>query len=837
MRIAGLPARTILDTRSEAISELFSDVERARELARSTHANLLSECYRLVGVAGGRRRGALLSVSRRLRRASQPRSGDMDRLLMEPLSLSTAYEAWTAACSELQTVTGRFAAKVDEVSIRSGRGLVRLFADHTQLRLTLEVASPSLAASCADAIKTGVLRKSVVDSLTRYVARAATKTSPFGGFLLTSELVMRPSVTTDVAPRWRLDLSTPYLEHALKAAVLAEFAESDLTRFTLNPSATATSERLIWIDTVNGEALRSLKTSLVTEGLYRVAAREPLTREQLSTCASQFMTQLSATATGMPDPARVVASLINDGLLVAHTADESISGLAQAADELGLAECSRDLRDIAEALDSDLDPADADGAANAQAGISNACVRISRRGASLSAVSALSTLVDRGLPPQLGYLYSASEVDRNVADTVKMALPQLTAIARLSSLVDPYARLRSTVSQAFVHSYGVSGHVAFMEFYAWLIGALPHLDSAAGAASVDEWDYTRQHSDLGRESFLVDMGRFVRSCHESDEIDLSESVASLCGGQMNNNYRANTVGIEFQLVDQPDQAALVLNRVTPGNGRLRRRLDFFRRHSVMDPLTDQSQIEIVAELRAPGYYSLSHRVRGAPFEIVHGHGVQARKDHEIPLRDLEVGLCPSGQRLSLTSRRHGRPIALLNADQTALIHLPAVARTLLALWGNQFALSPSAWFEPVRTVQGGEAEGVSRVPPLRAGPLMLAREEFHVGASSLPDFGPAGSDAAWTLQLFDWLRLNELPERGFVTSVDAHGNGKWKKPQYYDVLAPLLVRSFVRTARRESVASLKIVPCVPDPVRLDDPSRALTQRHVEEYCVDVGFDG
>lgn len=237
----------------------------------------------------------------------------------------------------------------------------------------------------------------------------------------------------------------------------------------------------------------------------------------------------------------------------------------------------------------------------------------------------------------------------------------------------------------------------------------------------------------------------------------------------------------------------------------------------------------VAELSGTFGASVNVRHPVAPFEIDYPFTASSRpRDERIPLTDLMVRLAPGGMLPELFSAARARRVRPAHLGMLADPLLPPAARLLMAGFGQSYLLHPS--LSPLKT---DEPHG--RRPRVEVGRVVVQRAEWTAPAGRVPAQTPAESDAEHLVRLHAWLRAEGIPRRCFVRLRPASGDwvskvfAKSRKPMFLDFSSMSMVSVF-KSMTRGFDGVVAFEEALPDPGA--DPAGTLDGR-VTELVVEI----
>lgn len=216
---------------------------------------------------------------------------------------------------------------------------------------------------------------------------------------------------------------------------------------------------------------------------------------------------------------------------------------------------------------------------------------------------------------------------------------------------------------------------------------------------------------------------------------------------------------------------------------------------------------VFAELKG-GYDATNLNLHPAvtDYEIVCPGEVSSRPaEARIGVDDLAVCEDAATDRLILRSKRLGVeviPVYLgfllpgaLPEVQQVLLNFSYTGMAQLDLWSGTGVPEPE--------------EGVVRLPRIRYGSVVLARQQWSVRADRAPQRRAGEGDAAWFLQWRRWRRDNGIPRRVFLTTP---ASGEYK-PLYVDFDSYLCL-TLVDAVVRDNPGVLVMTEMLPGPEQL-----------------------
>ena len=172
--------------------------------------------------------------------------------------------------------------------------------------------------------------------------------------------------------------------------------------------------------------------------------------------------------------------------------------------------------------------------------------------------------------------------------------------------------------------------------------------------------------------------------------------------------------------------------------------------------------QVLAEPGGCFGFALNDRVPGAPFEIDYPFTASARPAVErLPLNDLLVSYDSGRGMVRLVSQRLDREVRVAQLGMLAHALLPPALRLLVGLSCPEPPWMP-AWLFHRGSGDPPPPGEVHPAPRLGTGRVTLCRAGWVTAAASVPVRGGGEPDAAYLLRLARWRRRHGIPERCFV---------------------------------------------------------------------------
>ncbi|MCO6006963.1 lantibiotic dehydratase family protein [Actinoallomurus purpureus] len=661
-------------------------------------------------------------------------------------------------------------------------------------------------------------RRQVLARLARYVARAATKTSPYATFTISGlgrwsaggqavrtprELSGQAVAEFDLATVWRLweALATrPALHQAVTVRA--------------NPSLTEEDGRLWFLGAGPSEAVTSVPAT-------------PAVRELLTRAAQHPCPRLGALEEAADSPA-LVDRLIQIGALERRRPFPD-----QAADPLAELLAWIEATLPAESPDRPWLPAWLRSLHQTVANLPGAAAPDAHRDG-LAAIGELT----RGLLERLGD--NAGPAARNLCletavsghdlavcgrDAWRPVLEDLQVLRRFLGLFDSDLALKLTTAQFFCDSYGPEQTVPFLRLYRHAHTQAPALRALLHYESIPDTARLREVQRLRRQA-----RQMLRDAPENQrgtitvQPELVGKVASAwppyirppgsisCYGQAVLHGSGGSGGLE-----------LVLNTVYSGYGRHTGRIRHLLGRAGATPPPGPAYS--VAETAGAFGTNLNLRPPGAAIGIDYPFTVTPDR---LRLADLYVRYDPRSGRLILIDSC-GREIRPAHLGMTSELVLPPAWAFAIRVFGE-----PPVALPPLQG--GGHGEGpVHRRPRLLMGSVILTRARWQMRAGEFPRPGKGEAEATYLVRVARWLDQHQIPRRFFARITPAAGpdpRDKNRKPLYVDAANHFLLTSFARsTPGPDDVLVLE--EALPDPA--DAPAYG-PHAHVTEYVFEIAGD-
>jgi len=808
VRVAGLPMAVLDRLSCPSVLDALDELTAHREELRRVGEQLSAALHDVIGVTTDRTvRRRLLTLRRRVYQV-RPADGIGEEVRCAlPADLDARLARWRSDCARLAALT-EHAEAVLAAQTLDNRAVLAEVARDEDFRRGLVLASPDLHAELVRWLAAGPAprpHRQLETSLAKYVARAAAKTTPYSTFTSLGEGRWDPAgpARAHCAAGWQRRSSVELAVGVLTRlrGELARWPQvRPRTRLRVNPSLSEDGSTARFVPPGPAEPISEIA---VSPTLRRVLDTLRAVEGARYPSAQAALAALDPTA----DPRRLAAYL--DALVAAGVLEAQLDVPDQSADHLAdlltvLAGCPGPR---VQAVRATLCRLHDDLARVADAGTAAERARaVGELGATLGALSAQ---LDRpgwdGLPTRVHEDTVVTDLDLRLGlRSWAPVLDELRALAGLDGLYDRFLRPRLALREHFLARFGPGATVELLRWSRAVTDDAARDDRGLGALLARPWD-----APAGG----------VGACAELERVEqLRRGVAALVRGApvdaagVRRLDRADLLGIAATVPElarprgsvafhgQPmvvaGTALFVLNNSDAGFRRAHARLRRLAGRVRAAPL-DRPQLPEVgvvhADIAALGGSNLSLRASHTPYEITYPGCVSARPSHEqIPLADLDVVHEARTGRLLLRRRTHGQEVVPLNLGTLVDRALPWTYRLLMQAFGTStFGGLPDRLSRRPAPRPGGSTV---RVPRLRLGGVVIARDTWVVPRGEVPLRDPGEAALAHLARLTRWRREHAIPRCCFVGAVrdPRHDAGKNRKPCYVDFSSPVFLRVFAQ---------------------------------------------
>ncbi|WP_330477132.1 lantibiotic dehydratase family protein [Streptomyces platensis] len=865
VRFCGLPVSVLDELTQRRSWGLAQEIQALDEALDADAETLKDALYSAIGgLADSASKPRLVALRRCVHRRRFPAKGEWGASVARALpgEVATQVEQWLTRMRKRESVLGELFVTAEQETHEEMRSLLKAATDPV-FRHALSQASPALLDELLRLELAGQskLRRRTAIGLTKFVSRAATKTSPYSTFTATAAGAWSgtgPLFSSSVSDELRcvLELDRMVLEQAVNS-LLADGEPSDVLRIRPNPSLNELDGRYTFLGRRPAEPLVAIRASREVRECLRIVGDGCTVDHLHSTLAARTPQQSAAVV-------RFCAQLVRMGVLEYESPvpDQSERPLDDLIRFLGTTASDRGrkviplLESLRERLQQDPSPT------------AVAPYREQQR--------AISTLV-ADIGQELGLDWPEADVLRKVAfheNAVRLGgdiscsaphwrplLDDLDALRRWLALHDRMLPVRIALTAYAGHRFGTGAGVPFLALHAAV-----QADLAREDADCPKWlrplrpflqlSNPVPADDLER-SPLPPLSRLHRLRRESLETVLSAdrqedgvlrtdpAVLMELSSQWPDWVRTpGSIACYLQPYTVNSELKAVVNTISGGWGKGRARwsrlLDQAGGHIHDAPRTDDdAHAPLLAEMSGTFGVSVNLRRAVAPYELDYPYTTSTRPDDErIPLNDLLVRHAPSGATLELWSRSKGRRVQPAHLGMMADPLLPPAARLLFAAFGQSYLLHPSLSLLKPREV--AEPSDIVFQPRIEVGRAVVQRAEWSAPIACVPQERTGEPDGAYLLRLAEWLRAHQIPRRCFVRLYATDGDWvsrvfvKSRKPMFLDFASLSMVAVF-RNMTKEFSGRVGFEEALPDP---SDPSPfECGGPRVAEFVVELTTDG
>jgi hypothetical protein len=801
VRLCGLPTASLNSqrlTKSAALAESLVDTDTwiARE-----GADLAARLFTVIGESVDSARPALVGLRRALHTARPPSAGE--RAVELPAEISGRVDRWTAALSRRpDAVTTLRATLIPELAKKTA--LLRDCVQAPAFRHGLAMASPSLldeadrwAADPARRINRRRLMK-----LTRYLARASTKISPYSAFMTWGAGSFASGPSAQPQPiHGLLELDGGFAQ-AVRDALTSHPALDSAVRVKVNPSCTLLGDRVVFLGSPGREAIR---TAPATPPLR-------LCLDELGT-ATTTIPELRARLEGlMPSGqwedylrALVAKELLQTFIPVPDHAADLFGELARWAAGHRITGVCASLTAISEA--TQLVPLGA--------------IDTLRKNVEVVRRSAHCLAEALGLDET--HLVLAAQVHETTVTCGRLgedstrwrdSLADLDVVRRVLAVFDERLPLRIVLGRFLAERFGPGVPVPFLRVYQDIHRILTVAPgSLRGAVEEDISALLQSSGDDLRDSRVKELAQLREQARDfldgtaGTTVLLSpDELAALVGRWP--GWLAPQVSSSFNVQPTAD-GRLVLNTVFRGYGsglgRLRRLVE--RAGGALAVTSPPRPDPVPLEIGGLQGASLNARSACVPYEIEYPFTVSGRPAEEcLPLSDLALQHNPVTGLLDARSQRLGRPVLPLHLGMSGRFTLSPAAALLDRIFGYDYhsftVLSPLLAERHFRA---------DHLPRVEVGRVVVRRQRWWLPADAVPLRRPDDDDAEHLLRITAWRRTRRLPQRCFISYLPAGVPTKLRrvKPVFVDFANLYQLLDFDRQCR--AGGGLSIQEALPDP--------------------------
>lgn len=865
VRFCGLPVSVLEELTQRRSWGLVEEIQALDEALNADAETLKGALYSEIGgLANSASKPRLVALRRCVHQRRFPAKGEWGANVASALSgeVVSQVEQWLIRMGQRESALEELFLAVEQETHDETRILLKA-ANDPVFRHALSQASPALLDELLrlELAAQPKLRRRTAIGLTKFLSRAATKTSPYSTFTATAA-----GTWADTGPlfsssgsdelRCVLELDRMVLEQTVHS-LLADGKSSDALRIRPNPSLNECDGRYTFLGRRPAESLVAIPASREVRECLRIVGDGCTVKHLHSTLAARTPQQSAAAAA-------FCAQLVRIGVLEYESPvpDQSERPLDDLVRFLGTTASDQHrtvtplLVSLRERLHEDPSPT------------AVAPYREQQR--------AISSLV-ADIGQELGLDWPKADVLRKVAfhenavrvgGDITCSAPQwrpvlddLDVLRRWLALHDRMLPVRIALTAYARHRFGTGASVPFLALHAgvqadlaredadcpdWLLPLRPFLQ-LSNPVPADELERSpvpplnRLHR-LRRESLET-----VLSGDRQEDGVLRTDPAALTelSSQWPDWVRTpGSIACYLQPYTVNGELKAVVNTISggygKGRGRWLRLLDQAGGCIDAAPRPDHdAQSPLLAEMSGTFGVSVNLRRPAAPYELDYPYTTSTRpEDQRIPLNDLLVRHVASGARLELWSRSKGRRVQPAHLGMMADPLLPPAARLLFAAFGQSYLLHPSLSLLKPREVS--EPSDVSFQPRVEVGRAVVQRAEWSAPIACVPQERTGEPDGAYLLRLAEWLRAHGIPRRCFVRLYATDGDWvsrvfvKSRKPMFLD-FASLSMVAVLRNMTKEFSGRVGFEEALPDP-SAPSPFECGVPR-VAEFVVELTAEG
>jgi hypothetical protein len=862
LRIAGLAAPVLGDLRFEESARLLAELVVQAETLESDARLLSDDLFKVVGErADGSIKAGLVGLRRAIHRLRAPNAREWNATIAGavPADLSRRVEEWIRRLGEHQELQRELPA-VLATEKENKKLTLRRICDDPRFRRALAHASPALSLELDKWLADGRRQPKTqrLIRLTRYVGRAAAKTSPYSTFMVTGAAAWHdegPVVQPEPAsrPRGKLEIDGVYLQSVRRALARRDDLAAAV-RVRVNTSLVRRGDVVEFIG-------RPPKEPIVTAGFTQgLATCLELAGHGGGNTVAGLRAGLREAGADGASAERFVARLTETGLLepyipVPDQSAEPMGDLARwldvtpgASQDGTLADVRRLVGEIHQRLSGDVPVADLDGQRERLAALHRAMRELAERlglPAGVAGQAPKAVIHEAVMVPGL--------VARCSLPRWRPALNDLDVVRRWLAIFEPELPMRLALGAFFRERFGPGGRADFGVLYRVLQEQLAREDSGGHevtAATADLVTLLRAaampHSlDLSDrrlprirrlEELRAEARQTVlRAAEGRDAAHIDPAVLAKQAATWPGWVRLpGSVACYAQAQETDTGLRLALNSVHGGHNRALDRLRYLLEQPGApgwERAAPEPPDPVFAELSGLHGSTLNLRSPSTAYEIDYPFTVSDRPGSErIPLasltavHDVETDLVGLARGTAMT------PVVPLHLGLMSDYLLPPAARFLVQAFGPPSpAHLASPLFAPASSA--GTRDRVVRAPRVEVGRVVVRRARWFVPAAQVPTRSAGETDASHMFRLTAWLRRHEIPDRCFVRLWEREVSmfsTNARKPLYIDFANWFSVVGFDRQIPvSHTVLFEEALPVPGDPASCTPPDASVTEFLVE----------
>lgn len=796
-RVANLPITQLSALRFTQSYRLLQRSLRLEDLLARRGEALSVELHDAIGALSGPEykhvRQRLISLRRAIFQVKAPASRDMsaELLALLPPALAARVRRWLLGLQQLQNLRSRLTMVLEEETASKHTLLLEgIVKSEGGFLAGLLLGSKDLYLDWRRWLARPMQPdRKLVDGLMNYLARMASKTSPYSAF---TSLARGQWVTDQAAPlAYRCAASWDYACVVEANYLLIRQIASALTNLpqvrarlilSANPTLCMSAEGYQFVaHTSQGEeALLKLKPTSILQHILRLTQTVGITYgavlDQLCTMDKQGRTAAIT---------RFLDQLIEQGLLqlAFPIADQSPNYLAELLAFLReLPEpYTPDIISLLTRLSEQLDTY----ARTAWDGDALADQRYKILADIQQIFAALfARLLPESQLPAKNLLYETTLLPNLDLRCSRATFPDLTTdlglVQQLTGLYDPHLPGRLALAACFLTHYEPEAQVGLLDFYARFCqerhvpastSAQPNY--AALAQQLFTLPYFIPESALPALGQLVELRRQVilwlraQPVNEHQERHVERAgLQNLLSDLPAFVQTPLTLAYYCQVIFREEQPWLVLNSVQSGFGRTLARFHYAagQGNECCHQANGSSQ-PLPVSIQGVFGSNINLRVDPLPYEIVYPGVVSERPlEEQLPLSDLSVRYHAGTGRLQLFSRRLQSALLPAHMGMMSDYWLPPLYKFLIRAF-SEAPIDP-LWSLRLIDAQGMEAgratSGVTRSPRLIVGSTIVDRAHWLVAADAVPRREKQETDQDYWLKVERWRAQHDIPQECFL---------------------------------------------------------------------------
>lgn len=800
----------------------------------------------------------LVALRRCVHRKRFPAKSEWSNELAEvlPAEVARRVDGWLELLRLRAEKMGALRESVARDALREATELIDIASDPLFQR-ALAQASPSLLEAIDRGKALGRVRhrRRVTVGITKFVTRAAAKTSPYSAFTSTAQVVWAAespvrtsSGSTDV--RCVLELDRMLLDQLVKAV----FQRGDLRHrlwIRVNPSVRESGGRYSFLGRRPAESLVTVPVSPEISECLRVVGG--------GCFAASLWTGLAERLGQTQDVvAAFCGKLVDVGLLEFQSpspdqSEEPLDDLAGFLADAGHKKLPRLLREVREGLNELPSLSDVQGFRTKWAETIDQLACLGREfdlNWPEPVVLAKFALHENAVRPY-GRLSTAISSWRPILD-------DLDVIRRWLTLHDRMLPIRLALAEYAKHRFGGHLPVGFLDLHAAVQTDLarPEEDCPAWLSSLRP--FLQLSKPVPAEVLERSPVPTLALLHRLRR----ESLATVLSGECRNGaIRVSPANVTRLVAQWPSwirakaTISCYVQPYTSGDGRLMAAVNtigggYGKGQGRWSRLIGQAggqvtgvRVEgeessmLVAELSGTFGASVNLRSPVAPFEIDYPYTTSTRPEGErIPLNDLMVRPGPDAPLMEVFSGTRGARVQPVHLGMMADPLLPPAARLLMAGFGQSYLLHPS--LSPLKQPHGE----LGFQPRVEIGRVVVQRAEWLVAVERVPVQEAGESDAGHLLRLAGWLKSEGIPRSCFVRL--RSGDGDWmsrvfaksRKPVFIDFSSMSMVAVF-KSMTKDFAGVVAFEEALPDPAAASPFAEAGQDRRVAEFVLELAGEG